>query len=183
MHVSSVYQLRQALGLDPPGTPVKVVEPYQMLGEIAADLIGRPGRRRGRPGRAAKRSSASRTKDWKPWTLFDGTPVLVPEAFNTEPEPNGDILMYPEGDRSAPPSGRMPKGGFYFDTIVRQEPIDDETLSTSRTTCRSSARSPTPTLQHFAARPTGSCTRPTGRSWPTSAARPSATSPWCRRRG
>ena len=36
--------------------------------------------------------------------------------------------MYPEGDRSAPPSGRMPKGGFYFDTIVRQEPIDDETL-------------------------------------------------------
>ena len=38
MHVSSVYQLRQALGLDQPGTPVKVVEPYQMLGEIAPDL-------------------------------------------------------------------------------------------------------------------------------------------------
>ena len=37
--------------------------------------------------------------------------------------------MYPEGDRSAPPSGRMPKGGFYFDTIVRQEPIDDEKLN------------------------------------------------------
>jgi hypothetical protein len=36
--------------------------------------------------------------------------------------------MYPEGDRSVPPSGRMPKGGFYFDTIVRQEPIDDDHL-------------------------------------------------------
>jgi hypothetical protein len=36
--------------------------------------------------------------------------------------------MYPEGDRSAPPSGRMPYGGFYFDTIVRQEPIDDAKL-------------------------------------------------------
>ncbi len=39
MHVSSVYQLRQALKLDEPGTPVKVVEPYQMLGEIATDLM------------------------------------------------------------------------------------------------------------------------------------------------
>ena len=38
MHVSSVYRVRQALGLDSPGTPVKVVEPYQMLGEIAPDL-------------------------------------------------------------------------------------------------------------------------------------------------
>ena len=35
MDVSSVYKLRQALKLDPPGTPVKVTEPYQMLGEIA----------------------------------------------------------------------------------------------------------------------------------------------------
>ncbi len=34
MHASSVYLLRQALQLDPPGTPVKVVEPYQVLGEI-----------------------------------------------------------------------------------------------------------------------------------------------------
>ena len=36
--------------------------------------------------------------------------------------------MYPEGDRTAPPSGRMPKGGYYFDTIIRQEPIDEEKL-------------------------------------------------------
>ena len=34
MHVSAVYKLRQALALDPPGTPVKVIEPLQMLGEI-----------------------------------------------------------------------------------------------------------------------------------------------------
>jgi len=52
----------------------------------------------------------------------------VPEAFNTQQEPNGDILMYPAGDRSAPPSGRMPAGGWYFDTIVRQPPIDEATL-------------------------------------------------------
>ena len=39
MHVDSVYKLRQALQLDPPGTPVKVVEPYQLLGEIRPDLL------------------------------------------------------------------------------------------------------------------------------------------------
>lgn len=128
MHVSSVYQLRQALGLDPAGTPVKVVEPYQMLGEIAPDLMEKLGVDVvGLEG--TKTLFGFENKDWKPWTLFDGTPVLVPGAFNTEPEENGDILMYPEGDRSAPPSGRMPRGGFYFDTIVRQPPIDDAHLN------------------------------------------------------
>ena len=39
MHVDTVYALRQALGLDTPGTPVKIIEPYQMLGEIAPDLM------------------------------------------------------------------------------------------------------------------------------------------------
>ena len=39
IHVSSLYRLRQALGLDEPGTPVKVIEPFQMLGEVAPDLI------------------------------------------------------------------------------------------------------------------------------------------------
>jgi hypothetical protein len=128
MHVSSVYKLRQALKLDPPGTPVKVTEVYQMLGEIAPDLqdalkvdvvgLGRPTSFFGFP-----------YEDWKPWTTFDGTPVLVPGGFNTQPEPNGDLLMYPENDRSAGPSGRMPKGGFYFDAIVRQGPIDDAKLN------------------------------------------------------
>jgi hypothetical protein len=127
MHVSSVCQLRQALGLDRPGTPVKVVEPYQMLGEIAPDLIDALGVDVvGLTG--TKNMFGFANADWKPWTLWDGTPVLVPGAFNTVPEANGDILMYPEGDPTAPPSGRMPKGGYYFDTIVRQEPIDDATL-------------------------------------------------------
>lgn len=127
MHVSSVYQLRQALKLDGPGSPVKVVEPYQMLGQIAPDLMDALGVDVVGLG-GTKTLFGFENKDWKPWTLFDGTPVLVPGAFNTVPEPSGDVLMYPEGDRSAPPSGRMPRGGFYFDTIVRQGPIDEEDL-------------------------------------------------------
>lgn len=128
MHVSSVYRLRQALRLDPPGTPVKVIEPYQMLGEIQLDLVEALGADVV-PLASTKTFFGFRNEDWKPWTTFDGTPVLVPGGFNTEPEPNGDILMYPEGDKSAPPSGRMPRNGWYFDTIVRQPPIDEEHLN------------------------------------------------------
>ena len=126
MHVSSVYLLRQALALDPPGTPVKVIEPYQMLGEIKPDLqealgvdvVALPGPRT---------MFGFRNENWKLW-VFNGTPVLVPQAFNTEPQANGDLLMYPEGDKSAPPSGHLPAGGFYFDAIVRQPPIDESSL-------------------------------------------------------
>jgi hypothetical protein len=127
MHVSSVYKLRQALALDPPGTPVKVVEPYQMLGEIQPDLMDALGV--DVIGLGSRSTMFGFPLDnWKPWTFFDGTPVLVPGDFNTLPEPNGDILMYPEGDRSAQPSGRMPAGGFYFDAIVRQYHFDDNQL-------------------------------------------------------
>jgi hypothetical protein len=127
MHVSSVSLLRQALGLDPPGTPVKVVEPYQMLGEIRPDLMKALGVDVVSLS-GPRNMFGFANEGWKPWTTFDGTPVLVPEAFNTEPEPNGDILMYAEGDTSSPACARMPEGGFYFDSIMRQEPIDDATL-------------------------------------------------------
>ncbi len=127
MQVDTVYCVRQALGLDEPGTPVKVVEPYQMLGEIKPDLMQRLGVDVVGLGKATTKFGF-KNEGWKPWTTFEGTPVLVPEAFNIEPDSNGDILMYPEGDRSAPPSGRMPRGGFYFDAIVRQPPIDDSRL-------------------------------------------------------
>ncbi len=127
MQVDTVYKLRQALGLDAPGTPVKVVEPYQMLGEIQTDLMDALG-----IDVIGLRRPATmfgfKNEGWKPWTTFAGTPVLVPEGFNTVPDENGDILMYPEGDQSVPPSGRMPKGGFYFDSVRRQLPLDDDDL-------------------------------------------------------
>ncbi len=127
MHVSSIYKLRQALGLDPPGTPVKVMDCYQMLGEIAPDLVAAL-ETDGVALQPAATLFGFKREGWKPWRLFDGTPVLVPEGFNTDPEPNGDVLLYPEGDRSLPASGRMPKDGFYFDVIVRQPPIDEANL-------------------------------------------------------
>jgi hypothetical protein len=127
MQVDTVYKLRQALGLDVPGTPVRVVEPYQMLGEIKPDLMHVLGIDVVGLGKPAT-MFGFKNEGWKPWTTFAGTPVLVPAGFNTDPDENGDILLYPEGDRSVPPSGRMPKGGFYFDSIPRQLPLDDNNL-------------------------------------------------------
>jgi hypothetical protein len=128
MQVQSVYRLRQALHLDPPGTPVKVTEPYQMLGEIRLDLLDALGVDTVGLGLPTN-FFGFRNDGWKPWTTFDGVPVLVPAGFNTDPEPNGDLLMYPQGDRSVPACARMPTGGWYFDAVIRQDPLDDDHLN------------------------------------------------------
>jgi hypothetical protein len=125
IHVSVVAALRDHFGLKI--EPVKVHEPYQMLGLLERDLqeamgidtIGIPAHNTmfGFPNRG-----------WQEFRLPWGQLVLVPEQFVTSVDANGDLLIYPEGDRSVRPSGRMPVGGFFFDTIVRQEPIDDDRL-------------------------------------------------------
>lgn len=124
---SIVSKLREYYGLDNE-TLVKVIEPYQMLGEVADDLkekmgidcIGLQDR---------KNMFGFNNSGWKRWKLFDGTPVLVPKLFNAKIEKDGSILQYPEGDTSVPPSARMPKDGYYFDAIIRQPPIDDKSLN------------------------------------------------------
>lgn len=127
MHVSVVDKLRKAV-LGDHDYRVKVCEPYQMLGDIddhlrdalGIDVIGRLGR---------KSLFGTDERQWKPFTMFDGTEVLVPHNLNTTvDQATGDLLTYPDGDTSVPPSGRMPKGGYFFDSIVRQEPINEETL-------------------------------------------------------
>jgi hypothetical protein len=127
MHVDTVYLLRQALLLDPPDTPVKVIEPYQMLGEIKEDLVEVLGVDVV-PLRLPTTMFGFKNEGWKPWKTFAGTPVLVPRMFNTDVDANGDLYMYAGGDQQYPPSARMPAGGFYFDSLTRQEPIDDSRL-------------------------------------------------------
>lgn len=126
--VSVIAKLRAAIGLDKAGERVKVIEPYQMLGEVGADLreaLGIDVVNLWGP----KTFFGFANADWKRWRTFDGTDVLVAGRFNTEPDADGAILQYPEGDKSVPASAKMPKGGFYFDAIIRQEPIDEAKLN------------------------------------------------------
>jgi hypothetical protein len=128
IHVSVVDKLRKAV-LGDSQHRVRVIEPYQMLGQVddelrealGVDVVGR-----------MPRTSILGTDEaaWKPFRLFDGTEVQVPHNFTTTTEPaTGDLLLFPAGDTSAVPSARMPNGGNFFDAIVRQKPIDEDRLN------------------------------------------------------
>jgi hypothetical protein len=122
-----VHRLRQrVLGESQPR--VKVIEPYQMLGEIDDDLRAALGI--DVLGVLPRKSMfATEQKDWKPFTLFDGTPCLLPGSLNLTPAEDGGWLAYPEGDTTVPPSAHMPQGGYFFDALVRQPPIDEAKLN------------------------------------------------------
>jgi uroporphyrinogen-III decarboxylase len=125
IHASSYAKLREALGITE-GT-IKVYEPFQMLAEVeeevrqalGVDVVGIS---------LPDTLFGYKNEKWKPFTLFDGTEVLVSGNMNYDVLSNGDIVQYPEGNRSYPPSAKMPNGGYYFDVIVRQEPIEEEKL-------------------------------------------------------
>ena len=125
IHVSCVAALREHYGLEK--RPVKVHEPYQMLGLVEDDLKEAMGL--DVDGVYPRKTMFGFPNDgWKPWRTPDGLEVLVSDQFVTTTDARGDILIYPEGDASVPPSGRMPKDGYFFDSIVRQPPVDDATL-------------------------------------------------------
>ena len=127
-HVTIVEGLRRHYGLEK--RPVKVHEPYQMLGLVEDDLRGALGI--DTSGVFARNTMFGfPLEGWKEWRTPWGQDVLVPEGFRTTAADNGDLVIYPEGDLSVPPSGKMPASGFFFDSIIRQEPIDDERLDPS----------------------------------------------------
>ncbi|MCX6924211.1 MAG: methyltransferase, partial [Verrucomicrobia bacterium] len=127
IHVSIVHRLRQRL-LGDRDYRVKVVEPYQMLGEIDDELREALGI--DAVGVWPRCSMfGTEAKDWKLFRLFDGTECLIHGQFNVSPAPDGGWHMHPEGDRSLPPCAHMPHGGYFFDSIVRQEPLEEDRLS------------------------------------------------------
>ena len=123
---STLYRLREALGL--PQKPIKVIEPFQMLGEVDEDLrqllgvdvVGLWNR---------MSFFGYENKDWKPWTMCDGTPVLMAGGFEYDVNGQGDIWVYPAGDRTAPYSVHMPHSGFFFDNIERSPEVNEEDLT------------------------------------------------------
>ncbi len=126
IHVRIIEKLRRYFGL--PEIPVKVIEPYQMLGEmdpelsqlLEVDVLGLSPR---------ENMFGFENREWKEFRTPWGQVILVPGKFVTSEDEKGDILIYPKGDISTQPSGRMPVSGFFFDTIIRQEPLDETNLN------------------------------------------------------
>ena len=126
MHVSCVAGLREHYGLAK--GPVKAAEPYQMLGLIDEDLKQVLGV--DTEGIPTPRTMFGFAHDnWKEWRTPWGQDVLVPQEFNTTRDADGNIFIHPQGDLSAPASGMMPSDGYFFDTIIRQDPIDEGNLN------------------------------------------------------
>lgn len=124
MHVSCVAALRDYYGL--PSRPVKIVDPYQMLGEIDDELKDAMGV--DTYGIAPWINIFGvENSDWKLWTTPWGQSVLIPGKLEIRAD-GDDLLTFPQGDISALPSARMPRGGFFFDSIIRQEPFDEDVL-------------------------------------------------------
>ena len=110
----SLERLRRRLGLE--DRPVKVYDVMQMLGEVELDLAER-FQVDVLPVEPPSLTLGVRRGDWKPWRLFDGTNVLVPGQFNVTVSPEGDWLLRNPSRPDGPPVARMPKDGFYFDSI------------------------------------------------------------------
>ena len=127
MGCCAVHRLRQAV-LGNSDYMVKVSEPSQMLGEIDEQL--RQALKLDVVGVHPPRDMfGGRQENFKPFTLpVDGTEVLVPDNFNYTKDEHGNLLMHPCGDTSEAPSAKMPKGSYFWDAIIRQEPIDDKKL-------------------------------------------------------
>ena len=125
IQASSYAKLKKVLGIE--GGTIRVDDPFQMLAQVedsvkqalGIDTYGI---------QLPTNIFGYKNENWKPFTLFDGTEVEISGHFEYDVLDNGDIVQYPKGDRGAPPSGRMPEGGYYFDVIVRQEPIDEAKL-------------------------------------------------------
>ena len=125
IHASIISDLRNHYNLEK--RKVKVHEPFQCLGVVDEDLQEAMG--------VDVQSVMGRgtffgfvNEDWKPWIMPDGLEVLVPGKFNTTVSKENKTYIYPEGDLDARPSAMMPEGGYFFDAIERQEPIDDDNL-------------------------------------------------------
>ena len=107
---SAYHKLKQRLGIT---TPTRVFDLYQMLGEVEQAVMERFGAdllHLNRP----EVTFGIRNEGWKPWRLFDGTPVEVPGGFHPLTEPSGDLLIV---DADGAPIARMPRGGLYFDRV------------------------------------------------------------------
>ena len=124
IHVKKIAEFRRYYGLE--DKPVKVIEPFQMLGEVDdelakiwnVDTIGVGGRSDmfGHP-------QEDFVEKRMPW----GQTVLLPESFSMKEE-NGNIYVFPQGDTSCSPTAVMPDKGYFFDAIERAPAtgLDDE---------------------------------------------------------
>ncbi len=126
IHALCVERLRGFYGLEKRN--VKIIEPYQMLGQVEDDLKEAMGVTvDGFMGIGT--TFGFSLNDFKPYKTLWGQEVLVPGGFNTQPDGKGGEVIFPQGDTGVEPCARMPESGYFFDSIIRQEPFEEDDLN------------------------------------------------------
>jgi uroporphyrinogen-III decarboxylase len=125
IHCRIVEALRAYYGLEQ--RPVKLVEPFQMLGEIDDELMEIMGVDCVPIFGSKNMFDIDETRlheQTTPW----GQTVLIAEDIDLTPAKDGNIYIYAKGDRSYPPCAVMPDGCFFIDAIERQSQVDETDL-------------------------------------------------------
>ena len=125
IHCKVVAALREHYGLEK--HPVRVIEPFQMLGEIEPDLqeaIGVDCLPVFGPRNMFEIDETQLHLQRTPW----GQDVMIASDIDFTPDKEGKVYIYAKGDRNYPPSAKMPSNCYFIDATVRQEFVDDDTL-------------------------------------------------------
>lgn len=125
IHCKVVAALREHYGLEK--HPVRVIEPFQMLGEIEPDLqeaIGVDCLPVFGPRNMFEIDETQLHLQRTPW----GQDVMIASDIDFTPDKEGNVYIYAKGDRNYPPSAKMPSNCYFIDATVRQEFVDDDAL-------------------------------------------------------
>ena len=125
IHCKVVEALRDHYGLD--RHPVRVIEPFQMLGEIEDDLqdvIGIDCVSVFGPKDMFNIDETRLHEQKTPW----GQQVMIAADIDLTPDDKGDVYVYADGDRSCSPSAIMPSGCYFINALERQIQIEEDAL-------------------------------------------------------
>ncbi len=126
IHCRVVEKLRDYYGLEK--RPVRVTDPFQMLGEVDPELqeiIGCDCVSVGGPSNSFGTTQVETHLQRTPW----GQEVFISSGIDMTPAADGNVYIYPQNDRSCSPSGVMPEGCFFFNAKERNFTVDDDNLN------------------------------------------------------
>lgn len=126
IHCKVVEALRQHYGLD--AHPVRIIEPFQMLGEIEDDLqevmgvdcVPVFGRKN-----MFDIDETQLHEQITPWEQK----VMIATGIDLTTDKEGDVYIYAGGDRSYPPSAVMPSDCYFINATERQEYVNDDEIT------------------------------------------------------
>lgn len=110
----ALAKLRRHMGLE--DSPIKVIDVWQMLGEVELDLVEHL-EVDVLPVQPAALTLGLRRERWKHWRLPGGLDALVPGDFDVDRADDGTWLLHAPGHPERRVVATMPSDGYYFDQV------------------------------------------------------------------